>query len=61
MKKSIPLRESSPANGPTWVLLGATGVIQPLAEAFLYRSPAARRALTSRVRPAEPESKRGRR
>ena len=35
-----------------WVHLGASGVLQPLSEEFLYRSPGARLCLTCR-RPSD--------
>ena len=39
-----------------WVHLGASGVLQPLSEEFLYRSPAARASLTCRRPSVRPRS-----
>ncbi len=44
-----------------WLLHGATGLLQPLSESFLYRSPAAPRRLTCRLKAVGGESDDGHR
>jgi hypothetical protein len=39
-----------------WLLPAASGLLQPLSESFLYRSPAEPRRLTCRLKPRGVES-----
>lgn len=45
----------SPKQGH-WLLHGASGLLQPLSESFLYRSPAESRRLTCRLKAVGGES-----